>query len=88
MTAKKKRETFISEEQEVCLTPIAIATETTETISEEVIPIPHVDPPKELEPWLDVFSTWTHKERVYAIEQVCIFVGLLRASENHNKPGK
>jgi len=73
ITAKKKRETFISEEQEVCLTPIAIETETTEALiqdEDEVDQFPLVDPPKNLESWLEMFSSWTHTESLVAINQL------------------
>ena len=79
LTAKKKRETFISEEQEVCLSvaPSIVSSETeisasnSTTSGTEVVPTqPHVDPPNNLDSWLDSFSTWTHAQRLLAIDQL------------------
>ena len=79
LTAKKKRETFISEEQEVCLSvaPSIVSSETeisasnSTTSGTEVVPSqPHVDPPNNLDSWLDSFSSWTHAQRLLAIDQL------------------
>lgn len=52
---------------------LAIETETTEALiqdEDEVDQFPLVDPPKNLESWLEMFSSWTHTESLVAINQL------------------
>lgn len=75
--AKKKREAFSSEqqEQEVCVASgssseviLASEAEQRECPFEEVVTAK--EPPKGLEPWLDTFSSWSHAQRLDAIDQL------------------
>ena len=75
---KRKRETFTEiQEQEVCcmqrqhhqhrdnqvvINPVVNEVESISSIPQE--------PPKELQPWLDSFSAWTHNQRLMAIDQL------------------
>ena len=71
---KRKRDTFSEQEQEVCqLTGALLTKEASEVIEvaevESISSIPQ-EPPKELQPWLDSFSSWTHAQRLLAIDQL------------------
>ena len=69
---KRKRETFTEiQEQEVCCMQRQRQQNVNSNadLVESISSIPQ-DPPKELTPWLDSFSNWTHQQRLMAIDQL------------------
>jgi hypothetical protein len=70
---KKKREHFLTSEQEVCCQMVCDSSPKVEARLREVPevePLHRVETPKELNPWLDMFSTWSHAQRLIAIDQL------------------
>ena len=75
---RKRPETFTEiQEQEVCCMQRQQHQQQRETpilnpVEHEVESISSIpqEPPKELQPWLDSFSAWTHNQRLMAIDQL------------------
>jgi len=82
LQSKRKREAFSEQEQEVCLTPGLFASPESSLLNENQLSpmninaVPSVEsiatvaqePPKDLDPWLDSFSSWSHAQRLCAID--------------------
>ena len=65
---KRKRDTFSEQEQEVCLAHKFEAD--SEVIEVESISSIPQEPPKELQSWLDSFSSWSPGQKLVAIDQL------------------
>ena len=69
---KRKRDTFSEQEQEVCLASASKFEADTEAVIEveSISSIQAQEPPKELQSWLDSFSSWSPGQKLLAIDQL------------------